>query len=144
MRTGMQEQGIGKSKGGLTSQLHRCCDALGNPLRFFITAGERSDYTKALDLIKGKSMGALIADKGDDAGDIIEAVTEIGAEVVIPSRSNRIETRGYDSELYKERHLIERMFSQLKHFRRVATRYDQLGVTFLAFVVIAGIYLWLK
>lgn len=144
MRTSMQEQGIGKSKGGLTSKLHACCDALGTPLRFFITAGERSDYTKALDLIKGESMEALIADKDYDAIYIIKAVTEIGAEAVIPPRSNRIETRSYESELYKERNLIERMFSKLKHFRRVATIYDKLDITYLAFVLIAGIHLWLK
>ena len=44
---------------------------LGTLFVFFITTGERSDYIKALDLIRGKSMGALIADKGYNASYII-------------------------------------------------------------------------
>jgi transposase len=40
-----------------------------------------------------------------------------------------------------ERNLIERSFSQLKHFRRVATRYDKLAANFLAMVQFASIRL---
>ena len=46
--------------------------------------------------------------------------------------------------LYRERNLIERFFSKLKHFRRVATRYDKLAANFLGFVKLASIMLWLK
>jgi glutamate 5-kinase len=52
----MQEQGLGRSKGGFSSKLHAACDALGNPVRFFVTAGQRSDYVKALDLLEGREM----------------------------------------------------------------------------------------
>jgi len=140
----MQEQGLGRSKGGFSSKLHAACDALGNPVRFFITAGQRSDYIKALDLIEGKNMGALIADKGYDANYMIEAAEKIGAQAVIPPRSIRKTPREYDTELYKERNLIERMFNKLKNFRRVATRYDKLDIAYIGFVLVAGIYLWLK
>jgi hypothetical protein len=40
--------------------------------------------------------------------------------------------------LYRERNLIERFFSKLKHFRRVATRYDKLAANFLAMVQLAS------
>ena len=140
----MQEQGLGRSKGGFSSKLHAACDALGNPIRFFVTAGQRSDYIKALDLVKGQKMGALIADKGYDANYMIDAARDVGAEAVIPPRSQRKTPRNYDQELYKERNLIERMFNKLKHFRRVATRYDKFDIAYLGFVFIAGIYLWLK
>ena len=63
---------------------------------------------------------------------------------MIPPRSRRKILREYDKELYKERNLIERMFNKMKHFRRVATRYDKLAVAYLSFVFISGIYLWLK
>lgn len=144
VETGKQEQELGRSKGGFSSKLHAACDALGNPLRFFVTAGQRSDYVKALDLINDKKMEALIADKGYDADYMIEAAQAINAEPVIPPRSNRKTSREYDKELYKERNLIERMFNKIKNFRRVATRYDKLAITFLSFVHIAAIYLWLK
>jgi len=140
----MQEQGLGRSKGGFSSKLHAACDALGNPIKFFVTAGQRSDYIKALDLIDGQAMSALIADKGYDANYMVDAARAVEAEAVIPPRSQRKTPRYYDQELYKERNLIERMFNKLKHFRRVATRYDKRDVAYLAFVFFAGIYLWLK
>lgn len=46
--------------------------------------------------------------------------------------------------LYKERHLVECFFNKLKQFRRVATRYDKLASSFLAFVYVAAIAILLK
>jgi hypothetical protein len=54
----MQEQGLGRSKGGFSTKLPDSCDVLGNPVQFFVTAGQRSDYIKALDLIDGQAMSA--------------------------------------------------------------------------------------
>jgi transposase len=45
---------------------------------------------------------------------------------------------------FRERNLIERFFSKLKHFRRVATRYDRLAANFLAMVQLASLRLWLR
>lgn len=140
--SGTQERELERSRGGLTTKIHAACDALGNPLRFYLTAGQRSDYLKALDLIKGFKMKALLADKGYDANYIVEAIGE--AEAVIPPRSMRKKPRNYDKDLYKERNLVERMFNKLKHFRRVASRYDKLAIAFLSFVHIAAIYILLK
>jgi transposase len=39
---------------------------------------------------------------------------------------------------------MERFFSKLKHFRRVATRYDKLAENFLAMVQLASMRLWLR
>ena len=144
IETGIQEQELGRSKGGFSTKIHAACDALGNPIRFMLTGGQRSDYVKALELIEGKTMNALIADKGYDANYMVEAAAAVGADAVIPSRSKLKNQRKYDEALYKERNHIERMFNKIKHFRRVATRYDKLDVAYLAFVLIAGIYLWLK
>jgi len=42
------------------------------------------------------------------------------------------------------RDLPERFFSKLKHFRRVAIRYDKLAENFLAMVQLASMRLWLR
>ena len=63
---------------------------------------------------------------------------------VIPPRSNRTVLRDYDRGLCRERNLVERMFGDRKHFRRVATRYDRTARSFLSFVQFAASYLWLK
>src|SRR5215813_13161282 len=40
----------------------------------------------------------------------------------------------YNFTLYKLRNRIERCFNRLKHFRRIATRYDRRANYFLAFI----------
>lgn len=120
------------------------CDALGNPLRFVITAGQAADCTQALSLLEEIHPQTLIADKGYDVDYILEALWAIGVDVVIPPRACRNFLRDYDRDFYKERNLIERMFNKLKHFRRIATRYDKLASTFLSFLHVAAIFLWLK
>lgn len=87
-------------------------------------------------------MKALLADRGYDADYIVK---EVGtAQAVIPPRSMRKTPRDYDKELYKERNKVERMFNKIKHFRRVATRYDKLAVAYLSFVYIAAAHILLR
>jgi transposase len=128
----------------LSTKIHATCDSHGNPLRFILTAGSCADYDSALALLEGLPAEVVIADKGYDANYIVEAIERKGAEVVIPPRRHRLAPRDYDEYLYKERNLIERMFNQLKNFRRISTRYDKTTLSFLSFLHLAGIYLWLK
>ena len=44
----------------------------------------------------------------------------------------------------RERQGIERCFNKLKHFRRLATRYDRRACHFLAFLCLAGAMLWMR
>jgi transposase len=39
---------------------------------------------------------------------------------------------------------IERFFNKIKHFRRIATRYDKLAENFLAALKLAAILMWLR
>ena len=113
-------------------------------MRFILTGGQRNDCTQALQLLEGIKAKAVLADKGYDADYIVDAAKNMGAESVIPPKSNRIIQRAYDKELYKERNLVERLFNKLKHFRRFATRYDRLATHYLAFIHLAAIMLWMR
>ena len=42
---------IGRTKGGMNTKLHAVPDAEGRPIRFFMTAGQISDYTGAAALL---------------------------------------------------------------------------------------------
>lgn len=42
-RGGYTAQAVGRSRGGLTSKVHLLTDALGYPVRFVVTGGERND-----------------------------------------------------------------------------------------------------
>ncbi len=86
----------------------------------------------------------VLADKAYDADRIRTLIEEQGATPNIPPKSNRKWKPCFSKRLYRERNLIERFFSKLKHFRRVATRYDKLAENFLAMVQLASMRLWLR
>lgn len=85
----------------------------------------------------------VIADRGYDTNAIIEILEKNQAHAVIPSRKHRTVQRSTDWWLYKERHLVECLFNKLKHNRRLATRYDKLSSTFVAFLHLASAMIWL-
>jgi transposase len=113
-------------------------------MKFILTGGEQADCLQALPLLDGETASAVLADKGYDADYIVEKIIAMEADAVIPPKSNRKESRGYDDFLYKERNVIERMFGKMKHFRGIATRYNKLAISFIAFLQLAAILLWLK
>lgn len=78
-----------------------------------------------------------MADKGYDADALVQAVEATGAQAVIPPRSNRRNPRDFDRQVYRHRNLIERFFNRIKHYRRIATRYDKLARSYIAFVQLA-------
>lgn len=86
----------------------------------------------------------MLADKAYAADRIRAAIREKGAVPNIPPKANRRSKPYFSTWLYRERNLIERFFSKLKHFRRVATRYDKLAENFLAMVQLASMRLWLR
>lgn len=141
---GADAQGLGRSRGGLSTKIHAATEALGLPVRLIGSPGQRNDIAFAHDLIDGIDADAAIADKGYDADHLANRIAESGAEVVIPPKRNRKVQRGYDRDLYKERNRIERFFNKLKQFRRVATRYDKLIANFMGFVKLAAIAIWLR
>jgi len=119
-------------------------DASGKPARLVGGPGQQGDVLRGAELIKGLEPGWVIADTAYDAEHFHETIEKAGAESIIKPRPNRIKIRAFDEALYKQRNLIERFFSKLKHFRRIATRYDKLLVNFMGFVTIAAIAITLR
>ena len=118
----------------MSTKIHAAADALGNPVRLIGSPGQRNDIAFAHQLIEGFAAPVTIADKGYNADHLCDKIAESGEEPVIPPKRNRTFKRPYDAELYKERNVIERFFSKLKQFRRVATRYNKLLANFMGFV----------
>ena len=128
----------------MTTKLHAVADACGRPVRVRLTAGQCHDAPQALPLLDGLAPGYLVADRGYDADPLVAALAARGTCAVIPPRRKRRHPRAYDAARYAQRHPVERLFSRLKQFRRVATRYDKLDVHFLAFIHLAATVLWLR
>jgi transposase len=86
---------------------------------------------------------ALLADKGYDTDAIREELAKAEVEAVIPSKNNRREPIAHDRKKYRWRNLVERLFNKLKNWRRIATRYDKTRESYLGFVSLASVLLWI-
>ena len=141
-----KKQDIGLTRGGKNTKIHASVDGLGNPVRLIFTSGEVSDSKQGVPLIEGFVLSgrAFLGDKAYGTVEILTYIRSHGGTVVIPPKSNTVEPWDCDFYHYKERHLVECFFNKLKHFRRVATRYDKLSSMFQAFVYLASIMIWLK
>jgi transposase len=98
----------------------------------------------ACQLVAGLAAGQVIADRAYDADSLHDLILDEGGEPVIPPRRHRKHQHRYDKLAYRPRWGIESFFAKLKQWRRIATRYDKLAATFLGFVKLASIMLWLK
>src|SRR5699024_1684058 len=135
----------GRSRGGLTTKVHVVTDGLGNPLRFLLSRGNRSDIGMAQELLNPFDLSGklVLADKGYDSDKLSDWIKGRGGITVIPSRRSARHPRKIDWDVYKERHLIENLFLKLKNHRRFSTRYEKKAVYFHAVVSLACILVWL-
>ena len=118
-------------------------DALGRPIRLFLTAGNVSDYIGARALMSSLPKAKwLLADRGYDADWFRNGLKDMKIEPCIPARKSRKQTIPHDKNRYKARHKIENMFGKLKDWRRIAMRYDRCPELFLSAIALAAIVLF--
>ena len=147
---------LGRSRGGFGTKIHLRTDGKGNPIFFTLTGGEKHDTPQTLKLvdhghIKRGGRGRprlrpkrLAGDKGYDSDAVRAGLRTRGIEPIIPSRSNRKCPVLFDRRRYRDRNVIERCFNRLKHWRRVATRYEKLAANYAAVVIVAATVHFLK
>lgn len=85
---------------------------------------------RTLDRVEG--VGEIVGDKGFDGDALRRACIDRDVSPNIPLKANRDpDSWAFEPEGYKERNRVERLFAKAKQFRRVATRYEKLKVTYL-------------
>jgi hypothetical protein len=97
---GAQDQAIGRSRGGLGTNIHLVAvRGLRYPLPFVLTAGQKGDAPKAATIMGDAPAEFVIADTAYDADHVRDAA-EKGAEAVIPSTPSRSLKCPLDEHLY--------------------------------------------
>ena len=84
---------------------------------------------------------AMVMDKAYEGDKTRESVALAGFIPVVPPKINRKKPWKYNRETYKKRNQIERLFRKLKGFRRIYTRFEKLDTMFMAFLLLACIWL---
>jgi transposase len=129
----------------LSTKINVVVDGEGLPIGLVLTQGQASDKEAAVPLIRSLNRTRdIVADRGYDAQGLVELARSRGATAHIPTQRDRKVQRSVDRDLYRRRNLVERFFNKIKHFRRVATRFDKLARNYLAAVLLASIRLWTR
>lgn len=142
---GSQAQAIGPSRGGRTTKVHALVDGRGRALKLLLTAGNVVDITVAPALVANldeSTCGALVADKVYDSDGLRRLLLTKGIFPCLSLNRSRRARRPFHRGFYRLRHRVENFFAAIKRHRRVATRYDKLAASFLAFVSLSAILHW--
>jgi transposase len=83
----------------------------------------------------------ICADKGYAKGMVRRYLRRRGIRITIARRTNEHRGEAFDRAIYRTRNLVERLINRLKHFRRVATRYEKRAENYEA--KLAAIKIWL-
>jgi transposase len=145
---GHAAQALGHSRGGLSTKIHAGCRDERTGIAVVLTAGhchESPVFATVLAQVPPEPpLTHAIMDKGYDSDRMREQLLAQDIVPVIPPKSNRREPLDYDKDLYKLREKVERFFNKLKQFRRIATRYEKLSQTFLAFIHLVAAWIIIK
>ena len=141
---GQEAQGLGRSRGGFSTKIHAGCTDEGTSVALVLTEGQCND-APIFDIVieeipKDNNIKDVAADKGYDSDHIREKIRQKKMNPVIPPRKNRKEQIAYDKETYALRNQVERLFGKIKEFRRIATRYEKLSKTFMAFIHLVSVF----
>ena len=124
-------------------------------MAFVLTAGERNERTAVPELmnqgaVKRKGPGrpklrprTVVGDRGYTGRPQRDYLRRHRISAVIPQLRTEKRLRLFDRVLYRERNVVERLVGRFKEYRRIATRYDKLASSYLAFVHLAAIRMWL-
>ncbi|MFK0238021.1 IS5 family transposase [Streptomyces vinaceus] len=161
------DEGLGRSRGGLTCKIHLAGDGGCRPLALLITPSQWDDAPQFIPVMDRIRVGRL------DGGRPRTRPDHVGGDKAYSSRRNRRYLRrrpikhsnpepmnqranrqsrgsrggrptGFDRTIYKRRNEVERTINGLKNFRAVATRYDKRAYIFHGTVTVASTRLWLR
>ncbi|WP_128980922.1 IS5 family transposase [Streptomyces roseicoloratus] len=161
------DEGLGRSRGGLTCKIHLAGEGGCRPLALLITPGQWGDAPQMIEVLNRIRVPRPLGGRRRTRPD------HVSGDKAYSSRRNRSYLRGrrikhtipepkdqranrqrrgsqggrptrFDREHYRRRNEVERTINRLKNSRAVATRYDKRAYVFHGTVTAATIRLWLR
>ena len=142
---------MGKTKRGKGTKLMAVADRAGFPLAIYTESASPHEVTLVADTLLQSFVAErpqrLIGDKAYDSDPLDAELREQGIEMIAPHKANRKKEATQDGRplrRYKRRWKVERLFSWLQKFRRIATRFDFHDENYLGFVHLGCIKILLR
>lgn len=143
------DEGLGRSRGGLTCKIHLAGEGGRRPLAFLLTPGQWGDAPQLIPVMERVRVAR------QDGGRPRTRPDHLGGDKAYSSRQNRRYLRRRQIKHIipepkdqranrKRRNEVERTINALKNSRAVATRYDKRAYIFHGTVTVAAIRLWLR
>jgi transposase len=127
---------LGRSRGGLSTKIIAVVSDEDTVLAVDVVPGQAGDAPLLVPMLdRTQERGAvdeIVGDKGFDGDQLRCDCLNREVNPNIPLRANRDpDAWAFDPVSYKQRNRVERLFGKAKQFRRIATRYEKLKVTYL-------------
>ncbi|WP_306339314.1 IS5 family transposase [Streptomyces sp. AS13] len=161
------DEGLGRSRGGLTSKIHLAGEGGCRPMALLITPGQWGDAPQMIEVLDRIKVPRSLAGRPRTRPE------HVSGEKAYSSRRNRRHLRrrhirhtipepkdkrairrrrgstggrpaGFDRECYRRRNEVERTINRLTNSRAVANRYDKRAYVSHGTVTVAAIRLWLR
>lgn len=137
----------------MSTKIHLRVDGKGQIITYLLTAGQKHEISVCEDLLEQGAIKQgngrmklrpkrVVGDKGYTSKKFRKFLRKRGMRYTIPRRRNERIKGSFNKEIYRERNKVERLFSRLKEFRRIATRYEKRAANYTAMLTIAAIFLW--
>ena len=127
---------IGRTKGRRHTRLNAVCANKVRPVQLYPGAGRTRDSAGAAGLLATR---VVPADRGHDADWLRNTLIDMGIARCTPSNKNRKLHIEHDATLHTNRHKTEPMFGRMKHWRRIAMRFDRRADIFLPACALAAV-----
>ena len=160
-------EGLGRSRGGVTTKIHLAADARCRPIGRVTSAGQRHDSVAFAALMADiciiRRAGGrprtrpdrVLADKAYSTAKIRTRLRSRGIKATIPQPVNQVNGRtakgsaggrppAFDKHKYRDRNTVERAINLLRGYRAVATRYDKREFVYKGTIDVASIKIWLR
>ncbi|MFF4013257.1 IS5 family transposase [Streptomyces sp. NPDC001717] len=161
------DEGLGRSRGGLTCKIHIAGEGGCRPMAFLLTPGQWGDAPQMIEVLDRirvpRPLGGrprtrpehISGDKAYSSRRNRRYLRRRNIKHTIPEPKDQRANRrrrgsaggrptGFDPDRYRRRNEVERTINRLKNFRAVATRYDKRAYVFHGTVTAAAIRLWLR
>lgn len=139
----------------MTTKIHALADQRCSPVVLTLSAGQAGDNPLLWPLLDSLAdteihRFRLLADKAYSHDSTRARLRQMKIAHTIPERSDQIERRkakgsrggqppAFSGRIYKHRNTVERSFNRIKHWRGIATRYDNYAMAYLGGVILAAI-----